>query len=175
MKDLQQEIELAKKRRDWAFSERDKMVLERESIRALCDEIRHQRDKAISELAEALRESDELKKQNSIAMRQINMLEYIFKKLKFLRLKNKINLRENLAMLSDKLNNSKYFYNRKTILVEFEMSENGDLGVEFTGAKLSDDAPHEDEEDQEDQNDQVNEFLIVTKVSKNGLAYGRLK
>ena len=32
-----QEAEVSKRRRDWAFSERDKIVLERESIRTLCD------------------------------------------------------------------------------------------------------------------------------------------
>ncbi len=58
-----------------AFNERDKMLKERESIRALCDDMRHQRDKAISELAEALHESDELKKQKIMAYRQIQMLE----------------------------------------------------------------------------------------------------
>lgn len=48
---------------------------ERESIRALCDELRHQRDKAISELAESLRESDEIRKQKTLAIRQIHLLE----------------------------------------------------------------------------------------------------
>jgi hypothetical protein len=68
-------LEVAKKRRDWAFNERDKMVKERESIRALCDEFRNQRDKAISELAESLRDADELKKQKNQACRQITILE----------------------------------------------------------------------------------------------------
>lgn len=57
-----QEIEVSKHRRDWAFSERDKAVLERESIRALCDRLRRERDRAVSDLAEALRESDEVKR-----------------------------------------------------------------------------------------------------------------
>lgn len=69
------ELNLAKKRRDWAFIERDKILRERESIRSLCDELRHQRDKSISELAESLRESDELKKQKAMAIKQIQMLE----------------------------------------------------------------------------------------------------
>ena len=75
LKELTEEIEKAKKRRDLAFSERDKMLRERESIRALCDELRHQRDKSISDLAEALRECDELKKQKTFAFRQIHILE----------------------------------------------------------------------------------------------------
>jgi len=36
---------VAKGRRDWAFSERDKVVLERESIRTLCDKLRRGRDR----------------------------------------------------------------------------------------------------------------------------------
>ena len=39
-----------------------KVVLERESIRTLCDKLRRERDRAVSELAEALRDSDEGKK-----------------------------------------------------------------------------------------------------------------
>ena len=39
------EIDVAKGRRDWAFSERDKVVLERESIRTLCDKLRRERDR----------------------------------------------------------------------------------------------------------------------------------
>ena len=38
------------------------MVLERESIRTLCDKLRRERDRAVSELAEALRDLDEVKK-----------------------------------------------------------------------------------------------------------------
>lgn len=57
-----QEAEVSKKRRDWAFSERDKIVQERESIRTLCDNMRKERDRAVSDLAESLRESDAVKK-----------------------------------------------------------------------------------------------------------------
>ena len=39
------EADVAKRRRDWAFSERDKVVLERESIRTLCDKLRRERDR----------------------------------------------------------------------------------------------------------------------------------
>ena len=39
------EADVAKGCRDWAFSERDKVVLERESIRTLCDKLRRERDR----------------------------------------------------------------------------------------------------------------------------------
>lgn len=70
-----QEAEVSKGRRDWAFSERDKIVLERESIRTLCDNMRKERDRAVSELAEALRESDAIKKQRNELVKEVKMLK----------------------------------------------------------------------------------------------------
>ncbi|KAF5296629.1 hypothetical protein FQA39_LY12457 [Lamprigera yunnana] len=70
-----QEAEVSKGRRDWAFSERDKIVLERESIRTLCDNMRKERDRAVSELAEALRESDAIKKQRNELVKEVKILK----------------------------------------------------------------------------------------------------
>ena len=47
------EIDVAKGRRDWAFSERDKVVLERESIRTLCDKLRRERDRWVTRAVES--------------------------------------------------------------------------------------------------------------------------
>ncbi|ERL84448.1 disks large homolog 5 [Dendroctonus ponderosae] len=69
-----QEAEVSKGRRDWAFSERDKIVLERESIRTLCDNMRKERDRAVSELAESLRESDAIKKQRNELLKENKVL-----------------------------------------------------------------------------------------------------
>lgn len=69
-----QEAEVSKGRRDWAFSERDKIVLERESIRTLCDNMRKERDRAVSDLAEALRESDAIKKQRNELLKESKAL-----------------------------------------------------------------------------------------------------
>ncbi|KAJ8967605.1 hypothetical protein NQ314_002723 [Rhamnusium bicolor] len=69
-----QEAEVSKGRRDWAFSERDKIVLERESIRTLCDNMRKERDRAVSELAESLRESDAVKKQRNELIKETKAL-----------------------------------------------------------------------------------------------------
>ena len=45
------------------------VVKERESIRTLCDKLRRERDRAVSELAEALRDLDEVKKnRNEVAI-----------------------------------------------------------------------------------------------------------
>ncbi|CAH0564327.1 unnamed protein product [Brassicogethes aeneus] len=70
-----QEAEVSKGRRDWAFSERDKIVLERESIRTLCDNMRKERDRTVSELAESLRESDNLKVQRNELAKQAKALQ----------------------------------------------------------------------------------------------------
>ncbi|XP_072384932.1 disks large homolog 5 isoform X2 [Diabrotica undecimpunctata] len=69
-----QEAEVSKGRRDWAFSERDKIFLERESIRTLCDNMRKERDRAVSELAESLRESDVVKKQRNELVKEAKAL-----------------------------------------------------------------------------------------------------
>ncbi|KAM0726796.1 Disks large-like protein 5 [Formica fusca] len=70
-----QEAEVSKRRRDWAFSERDKIVLERENIRGLCDRLRKERDRAVSELAGALRDSDDIKKQRNEASKELKDLK----------------------------------------------------------------------------------------------------
>ena len=74
LSDSLQECEVSKLRRDWAFSERDKIVQERESIRTLCDKLRRERDRAVSELAEALRDSDDLKKQRNTISKETKEL-----------------------------------------------------------------------------------------------------
>ena len=75
--DVQQEKEDSKRRCDWAFTERDKIVRERESIRTLCDKLRHERDGAVSKLIEALRDTDELKKQKSDALKQLKEVKSV--------------------------------------------------------------------------------------------------
>jgi len=50
-------------------------VLERESIRTLCDRLRKERDRAVSDLAEALRDSDDIKKQRNEAAKELKRLK----------------------------------------------------------------------------------------------------
>ncbi|XP_021957965.1 disks large homolog 5 isoform X3 [Folsomia candida] len=68
------EADVAKMRRDWAFSERHKIVQERESLRILCDRLRKERDRAVSDLAEALSESEDIRKQKNLASKQLKEL-----------------------------------------------------------------------------------------------------
>ena len=72
-----QEAEVSKQRRDWAFGERDKVVLERESIRTLCDRLRRERDRAVSDLAEALRDSDDIKRQRNDASKELKGIHHL--------------------------------------------------------------------------------------------------
>ncbi|ELT92713.1 hypothetical protein CAPTEDRAFT_171065, partial [Capitella teleta] len=65
------EVDDIKRGRDWAFSERDKIVRERESMRALCDKLRHERDSNVNKLIEALRDLDEVKKQKQEGQRDL--------------------------------------------------------------------------------------------------------
>lgn len=74
-----QEAEVSKQRRDWAFGERDKIVLERESIRTLCDRLRRERDRAVSDLAEALRDSDDVKRQRNETAKELKGLLHFYK------------------------------------------------------------------------------------------------
>uniref|UniRef100_A0A2A4J3E8 Disks large homolog 5 n=1 Tax=Heliothis virescens TaxID=7102 RepID=A0A2A4J3E8_HELVI len=55
LSDAQREAEVSKRRRDWAFSERDKLLQERESVKALCNRLRKERDQMVGELADARR------------------------------------------------------------------------------------------------------------------------
>ncbi|CAD5123799.1 DgyrCDS12110 [Dimorphilus gyrociliatus] len=71
MRDQERQADRAKQRRDWAFSERDKIVLERDSMRTLCDQLRRDRDRAVSDLANAMGEVDQLNKHKSSTAREL--------------------------------------------------------------------------------------------------------
>ena len=73
--DALQEQNRAKEDREWAFHERDKIVKERESMRTLCDRLRHEREDAVRKLIEAVRDSDELKKQKSDALKELKEIK----------------------------------------------------------------------------------------------------
>ncbi|OTF71928.1 hypothetical protein BLA29_006377, partial [Euroglyphus maynei] len=73
-----QEIDTWKSRRDCAINERDKIVLERESVRALCDKLRRERDRKISDLADALRELYESRRQKNEATKELELLKEKF-------------------------------------------------------------------------------------------------
>ena len=54
LKDAALEADVAKGRRDWAFAERDKIMLESESVHSLIGQMRAERDRALTKLADSM-------------------------------------------------------------------------------------------------------------------------
>lgn len=75
--ELFNDLKVSKKRRDWAFNERDKIVLERESIRTLADSLRNQREDALSKLACVTKDCDDLMKKNKKLSEELTELKYV--------------------------------------------------------------------------------------------------
>lgn len=155
-----QEAEVSKGRRDWAFSERDKIVLERESIRTLCDNMRKERDRAVSELAESLRESDALKKQRNELLKEVKMLkealEVHMEKEEFKRGHN-----QSLDSAIDSIDMQEW----ETEILEMDLSGlagDGDLGFELVGGR---DDPHYSND----------HGIYVASVAKGSIADGKLR
>ena len=73
-----QEGEVSKRRRDWAFTERDKIVLQRETLKTMYEQLRKERDRDKINLAEALRDTDELKRQLSGAVKELQVVKQVF-------------------------------------------------------------------------------------------------
>lgn len=80
---------MSQRRRDWAFSERDKIVRERESVRALSGQLRGEKDRAVANLAEALRDLDDMMKQRDELVKQLKLAKYVFLALLYCMYKNK--------------------------------------------------------------------------------------
>ncbi|OQV17131.1 Disks large-like protein 5 [Hypsibius exemplaris] len=74
LQESQREAEISNRRRAFAFQERDKVILEREGIKSLCDSLRGERDKSVAELAEVLRGSDDAKRQLNDVLRECQEL-----------------------------------------------------------------------------------------------------
>ena len=64
----------AMSKRDWALGERERTLSERDSIRTMCDQLRRERDDAISSLAKAIKDSDDLQRQREKAERELKQL-----------------------------------------------------------------------------------------------------
>merc|ERR1719319_869854 len=56
LKDAALEADVAKGRRDWAFAERDKIMLESESVHSMIGQMRQERDRAVAKMADGLQE-----------------------------------------------------------------------------------------------------------------------
>jgi len=105
-----QEAEVSNRTRDWAFSERDKIMREKESLRTLCESLRRERDRAVSDLAEALSESEEIKRQKNLASKQLKEL------------RDRIELeKENRSMRFQYLSNSSSFSESRDSAIDSDL------------------------------------------------------
>ncbi|KAM3956975.1 LOW QUALITY PROTEIN: MAGUK family member discs large 5 [Aphomia sociella] len=113
--DAQREAEVSKRRRDWAFSERDKLLQERESVKALCNRLRKERDQMVGELADARRHGG--KKQSDLA-------------------KDLKNVRDTLIEERDAGEVGEQEFEWDIIDVELNwLGKDGDLGFELAGGR----------------------------------------
>ncbi|XP_068081799.1 disks large homolog 5 [Anabrus simplex] len=159
-----QEAEVSKRRRDWAFSERDKIVLERESIRTLCDRLRKERDRAVSDLAEALRDSDDIKKQRNEASKELK------------------DLKEKMEAEQEKENRMQQFHamghnhsHDSAIDADMQEWETEILDIDLTGLTSVDDLGFELVGGRDDPQYPNDSGIYVSAVAKGSVAIGKLK
>jgi len=57
--------------REWALVERQRIVAERDSVRSMCDELRRDRDGAVTKLADAFRCAEQLQRHKELADREL--------------------------------------------------------------------------------------------------------
>ena len=74
LKDAALEADVAKGRRDWAFAERDKIMLESESVHSMIGQMRAERDRALTKLADSMSQ-EAVRKVNSQEDMVVEQLE----------------------------------------------------------------------------------------------------
>lgn len=148
------EVEVAKSWRDLAITEREKIVQERDSVKVRNDELQKQRDKAVSDLLQAIRSNEEITKQKDEAVSEI---EHLRKQL------------ESQARRSIRWNHMPYDVDAlpkfTTEMIEIDMSATGpsdDIGIELESGR-------------EDSQSRHDSGLAVTNVSPKSPAYGKLR
>lgn len=76
LNDVLEHADISMKHRDLALVEQGKVMKECESIRVLCDNLRKQRDDVINKLAYALKDRDDVMKQNCFTTEELKNFEY---------------------------------------------------------------------------------------------------
>ncbi|XP_041362513.1 disks large homolog 5-like [Gigantopelta aegis] len=163
LSDALQEAEIAKKRRDWAFGERDKIVQERESIRSLCDNLRRDRDRAVSDLAQALRDSDDTKKQKIEACKELKEIKEKYEALAERESrKTQLNSIGHNHSRDSAIDADLQEWESETLDIELEPFEGAGYGFDIIGGR----------DDPQFQNDPS---IYVCHVAKAGPADGKLR
>ncbi|XP_029347232.1 disks large homolog 5-like [Acyrthosiphon pisum] len=157
------EAEVSKRRRDWAFSERDKIVLERESIRILCDSLRKQRDDAVSKLARAIRDCDDIMKQKNDTAKELNVIkEKLEAQLE--REVNSLQLQATCRYSQDSAIDTDH-QDWDTEILNIDMGElgtNEDLGIDLLGGKDAPLCPN-------------NNAIYISSINKGSVAARKLR
>lgn len=150
------DTEVSKCRRDWAITEREKIVQERDSVKGLCDKLRKERDTAISDLLAAIRDSEKIKKQKDEACREVE------------RIREQIE-----SQLGNSRRNIRWSYNPYDLellqkndseMIELDVSGIGvdDIGIVLEGGR-------------EDSQNRIDSGIVVVSVSPDSIAYGKLR
>ncbi|KAL3877008.1 hypothetical protein ACJMK2_034768 [Sinanodonta woodiana] len=161
--DAHQEAEISKKRRDWAFGERDKIVQERDSIRTLCDNLRRDRDRAVSELAQALRDYDELKKQKDEMWKELKESRDRYENFtdRDIR-KQQLNSVGHNHSRDSAIDADLQDFETETLEIEIDGVNDKELGFKLEGGKDDPQFPNDNS-------------IFVSHVSKGSAADGKLK
>ncbi|XP_014262219.1 disks large homolog 5 isoform X2 [Cimex lectularius] len=160
-----QEAEVCKRRRDWAFSERDKIVLERESIRTLCDRLRKERDRAVSDLAEALRDSDDIKKQRNETSKQLKVLKE--------KMEAQLEKENQLVQLQSSLGHN--YSHDSAIDTDMQECDSEMLSIDINGLSSTEDLGVVLAGGRDDPHFPNDSGIYVTSITKGSVADGKLK
>ncbi len=150
------DTEVFKCRRDWAITEREKIVQERDSVKGLCDKLRKERDTAISDLLAAIRDSEKIKKQKDEACREVERIRESFE-----------------SQLGNSRRNIRWSYNPYDLellqkndseMIELDVSGIGvdDIGIVLEGGR-------------DDSQNRIDSGIVVVSVSPDSIAYGKLR
>lgn len=143
--------------RDWAISEREKIVLERDNVKILNDELQKERDTAVSDLLQAIRDSEEIKKQKDEAIHEIEHLRK--------QLESQVNCSRRSIRWSYTPFELESLPKSDTEVVEIDMSSigpNDDVGIILEGGR-------------EDSQNRIDGNTTVVNVAKDSPAYGKLR
>lgn len=143
--------------RDWAIDEREKIVVERDNVKLLNDELQKERDTAVSDLLQAIRDSEEIKKQKDEALHEIEHLRK--------QIESQVNCSRRSIRWSYTPFEIESLPKNDTEVVEIDMSsmgQNDDIGIMLEGGR-------------EDSQNRIDGGITVVSVSKNSPAYGKLR
>ncbi|KAK3089838.1 hypothetical protein FSP39_006961 [Pinctada imbricata] len=186
LNEARQEAEKSKKNLDWALGERDKIVQEREGIRSLCESLRHQRDRAVSDKAQALRDYDKLNREKIDACKELKDLREKYESIveKEAR-KNQLNGVGHNHSRDSAIDADLQEFETETVEVEMRGLDPDNLGFELVGGKDDPQLPsdnsifigHVSKGSQAEQKLKVNDILVqlngmdVTNIDKRSVIH----